>query len=798
MSRHHAAPTTPAAPATPDQAFAELQTWLDVRQSGVAELTGPAGSGRTGTLRRVHEASPGSLFIDATGLTCEDIVGQVMAAAGAAGFADADWFGRRRSDWGEALRGSPLRGGLVVIANAQRAGRTRRSEEPDRMVHRFSTELAFAGDVKVLVERDLPDVRRRHDHLVVTLRPADGTRPAPALLPSPESGAADALLALSLAEPRLVPVEVWRELRRSVSAYTGRPAQNDDDSLTAYVENDTRAGTPGCTGSTGCVRFRDESLAVALRDTADPGLARAVNRELVAWLRRTHEAGTGTAATARYLSQGLAMHAVQAGEFGSVQRAGRLVAHIDQVALIDAALANKGLVDEGPVDARSPAGDAINLWAYGVDSLPQDEWASWLHLMSTARGDNATAADIAASGRRLPWRVRWSRWRPPGAVGVEYVRPGPLAEPSLAPADYLPGRYAVSASGEWDHRTRVWDAETGEDLAGPWPDEEQDEHQEKGQEESQGRGEDRAGAGRPPLPAPGQREPLWLPDDERDLTPAWVDLTVYEALEAPFLSGQVAVGDVVVVTGLGGVFAVDAFAIDAGEGANRAPSGLAEVHGEPMWDDHTRHPIPHWRTLAPPSPDPYADGLFEPSVVRKLPAARLPEGVTNPEARRFLTETGLPAVTCAEMQLLPLDERELTEPSPDSLPDDTPPGTYVTLGTWVTSDIVLHGPTGQVHLLNADEWVSGYEDEFDAYFDDEESDEDDSEDAADSALLIAVDLPSFVRLLHVYLTIRCTLASAGPRAEREGIRYELEHALSAIDEAGAASGAWTTGFTETD
>ncbi|MFC7911407.1 hypothetical protein [Streptomyces nigra] len=80
-----------------------------------------------------------------------------------------------RRAWGWELEGSPLAGGLVIIVNAHRAGRTRRSNEPERMVHRFTVELAVVGRLKVVIERELPDVRRAHNHLVVALRP----NPAP-------------------------------------------------------------------------------------------------------------------------------------------------------------------------------------------------------------------------------------------------------------------------------------------------------------------------------------------------------------------------------------------------------------------------------------------------------------------------------------------------------------------------------------------------------------------------------------------------------------------------------------------
>ncbi|NBE53692.1 SUKH-4 family immunity protein [Streptomyces boluensis] len=759
---------TPApSPVPPEQALVTLREWLSAERPRVAELTGPAGSGRTRVLRQVHEAAPDSVFIDATGLTSEDVIHRVLAAAG------LDNPPERRADWGYALEESPLRGKLIVLANAQRAGRTRRSAEPDRMVHRFSGELAVAG-VKVLVERDLPDVRRRHDHLVVALPPLPADESLERELP--DGAAVEALRALALAEPRRVPMDVWAELGRAWEVRSGRQVD---------VAAASRADGLLDVDDEGRALFRAEHVADALRRSVEPELVRAVHRDVVEWLRG--RAADGPVPTRRYLSQGLAMHAVQAGEFDAVQRSGRLVAHIDQVALIDAARADRSYV----VNGDSPTGDAVNLWASGVDSLPQDEWASWLHLMSTVRGDHETAAEIAAavaaSDRQLPWRVRWAHWRPPGAVGAEFVRPGPLAKPYLAPEEYRPGRPTVIAEGEWNDRYQAWDVRTGEQVAGPWPD---------------------------AVPDPGQREDLWLPDGDRDVTPAWVDLTVFDALEPSFVAGQVAVGevavgdaavghvvvgDVVVVAGLGGIFAVDVH--PAADGA-----GLTEVHGEPMFDDPVWSPVPYDR--APQGDGLYAAGLFEPGVVRLLPKDRVPRGLTDTESLRVLTEAGLPAVEAVEMRLLALDEQGLAEADSDDLDSGEGDGdygsstsAYYRLGQWVTSDVVLNGSTGTVHLLGANDWVS--DDEFDDFFFDEgedsgAEDQDGDEVQGGAGLLIAGSLTAFVKLLQQYLVTRCMLASAGYRREREEIRDSLSGTLSEIDAAGAASGAWTTGFTETD
>ncbi|MFJ8633092.1 SUKH-4 family immunity protein [Streptomyces sp. NPDC093568] len=702
----------------------------------MAELTGPPGSGRTETLLRLGEARSEAVLVDATGLTCEDVIDRVMTAAGFTALPE------KRSDWGFELEDSALGGGLVIIVNAHRAGRTRRSTEPARMVHRFTTELAVGGGLKVLIERDLPDDRLAHDHLVVALQPSASKEATGHL-----SGGTDteALRALALAEVRRVPLPVWTVLAQALGSHVGR----SPDVATTLETSGELLELAG----DGWVRFRDERHAETLRRSTDAEVIRAVNVELVAWLRNQPAAGT----TGEYLTQGLAMHAVQADEFDSVQRSGRLVARIDQVALIDAARADGSYV----VDGASPAGDAVNLWMCGVDSLSQSEWASWLHLMSTVRGDTETAAQIASSGRPLPWQVRWAHWRPPGVLNAAYVRPGPLGDPVIAPEDYLPGRHAVSAPGEWDERHRVWDAETGEELAGPWP---------------------------AAMPAPGQREPLWPTDVERNVTPDWDDLTVFETLEPPFLSDQVRIGDLLVVTGLGGIFAVE---LHDPAGSPR----ISKVHGEPLFDDSGFLPALHGGTARPRGS--YDPDLFEPGVVRRLPTGLVPDGVTDAEARRVLTEVGLPAFEGAAIRLEALDEVGLPPLDPGDLSADAVPGAYYKIGTWGAGDLVLHGRTGQVVLFGADDW-SGAEDDFDDNYFDDEPDEPHYGEHETSAVLIAGSLAAFIDRLQYYLVARCMLAAAGSRTERVAIRGDLEDTLPDLDDADTDATFWTAALRTTD
>ncbi|MEY9994747.1 hypothetical protein ABIE67_006779 [Streptomyces sp. V4I8] len=120
----------------------------------------------------------------------------------------------RRADWGWVLGESSLAGGLVVIANAQRAGRTRRSSEPERMVHRFAVELAMAARLKVVIVGDLPDARAWHRNLVVALQPTAGQERAEQQQLAERLADVDADALRALAWPRCAELH-WPYGRRS-------------------------------------------------------------------------------------------------------------------------------------------------------------------------------------------------------------------------------------------------------------------------------------------------------------------------------------------------------------------------------------------------------------------------------------------------------------------------------------------------------------------------------------------------------------------------------------------------------
>ncbi|WP_310720637.1 SUKH-4 family immunity protein [Streptomyces lydicus] len=682
--------------------------------------------------------------MDATGLTAEEVLQQVLAAAEVAPPPD------RRAGWRGALRKADLGDRPVFLANAHRAGRTRTSAQPDRVVRTLARDLAVSARTKVVVEADPPTrTPPRRGLLALHLLPE-----APSGSSSGSSSDATAeelpvplaVRALALAELPRTPLAVWGELAAAVGAELP-----DRAALPEFVRR-----FPDLLDLDGeWVSFREERLARRLRRDFDAAQLRSVGARLVDQLSARSPSPGGfpdrEGPVGAYLTHALPLHALHAGRLDDVQRAGEVLAHLDQVALLDAA----NCASPHALDRRTPAGDAANLWLSGVDSLPQSTWAAWLHLMSTVRGDTEVADGIARSGLDLPWKVRWAHWRPPGGWDLSYLEPGPqlalsdvtddvtddVSEDLTDDVPGAAGRRVVAGQGAWDRRVRLWDAATGEQLGGPWSD---------------------------GVPRPGQAEPLWPPDRDPQLTPPWVQLTSY-GIAPELISdtlGPAGPDGLVVVAGPGGVFAVEP--ADPG-----GFEGLGDVHGEPFLAPYGRvDGGTDW-----PTPDPAVlDALFGPGAVRRMAADALPAGLADEDARRLLTETGLPAFRGAEMRLVALDEEPLAELSADEVwefteDDDVPEsagrGAYYRLGVWGGHRLVLDGEGGGVHVVPGED-DPGYEQP-----------------------LVARSLRTFVAMLQGYVFGRCLLPMAVSPAERERVRDLIALDLEAIDEEGAESAAWT-------
>ncbi|MET8468973.1 SUKH-4 family immunity protein [Streptomyces sp. NPDC006422] len=648
-------PTT-STPEIPEEEVAHRvgAWWREGGRGGqVAFLALADGHDATDLVQETHERTPGSVVVDATGLTAEQVMRQALTALG------VDPSAGGREGWRSALRSWPEER-LLLIVNAHRAGPTRRSFEAQRLVPRVLRRLA-CGKLAVMthvVPRSVPTWAAPESVFRVAT-PANG----PTVVP--ESAV---LRALALAEPRIVPFPVWAEL---VAALTGEAVPEAE--LTEFAREESGTLQVGPLG----VSFVDEGLAEALRREAhSPELTR-IHRHVVAWLTRSaphlrHPEGWARrGAVGLYAAAGLAMHAVQAEMYDEVLRDGRLIANLPQTALMDAARSITYLVP-----GNTAAADALHLWGWGIAPRRQAEWAAWLHLMALSRDDLDFASAVAASGVTLPWRAKWAHWRPPGGYDARFLRAGRFV--ALTEVRWQ-GRPAIAALQqrtvleEQELYVSVWDAETGELAAGPW------EHDEM----SPAHLADLA------WPASSESDTT-LPVQVRDLFAPSSPRRDRRAFLLP--CAPLTVGDVAFFAGDLGIIAVEpASGVDIDEWGAR----LQLLSGD-YADAGPCSPVDG----PAPSPEDII-ALFGEDLLCPIPQEDLPDGLTHPASRELLLDFGLPYMNEGAMGIFPyggwgmgtLDELPSWPEEFDPVPETGP---FFQFGKWMGGRLVIDGPTGHI------------------------------------------------------------------------------------------------------
>ncbi|MFE2431315.1 SUKH-4 family immunity protein [Streptomyces sp. NPDC059373] len=709
-----------------------LEWWRGGRRDGKrVAVVGGTEPERVRVLREVHRQVPGSLLLDAAaGRSQEELLADVMDHLG---IPDKQ---RRYPQWRRALERQG-KDRLVLLTGIQRAGLTRRSAAPSRVLGDLVTSLTLSGIGVVTEAVPDPDIERGR---------AIGIR----LLGSPEdTGALPALLrVLALSEPRRVPLPVWRFLAEG--AGLERPETAELLALTERhpevlaVEDPDGSGDP-------VVAFRDEEVAESLRRDAertDPDILRRTGAHLTRRLREAapdfrHPAGwAASGPVGAYAAAGLAMHTAQAGRFeADLLGDGEAIANIPRTGLLDAARCAFGA--EG-LPGGNAAADANYLALYGVAPASQPEWAAWLHLMATARGDTALASAITGSGIALPWTVKWTLWRPPGGYDPAYLRYGAVND--LVEVRWQ-GRPAVAVIGDQDGAVRIHDPHTAQRLAGPWY-------------EGDIPAADRAALNWPEPEEHDEPGPVSTEDLEDAADSADGPSAAYDY----WLDVRLQVDGVVLLAGEGGLIALE-------PDDPKDPDGFAGIepcHRTLLAPALSAPAAAPYATTPPPSPADLA-GLLGPETVHRTASEALPPALTDDSARRVLTGPGLPELDEQGLGLQPRHQEFLHEvPWPADLPAPDTAGPFFRIGQWMGGLLVLDGPTGAVLRIPAGLDEPGLE-----------------------GSLVAADLERFLTMTAEWIVGHRTLARIGGREEPRLIRQEIEGRLWLIDHVGSASKAWT-------
>ncbi|SEC05728.1 SUKH-4 family immunity protein [Streptomyces sp. KS_5] len=657
-----------------EEADDEIVGWLadPPRHTPRLVLRGAPGVGKTAVLEGLHEQIPGSLFLDCRELTADQVLRRLLA-----------YFGLDvvRRPLGDPLRDTLAglrRGGIVFLANVQWAGPLCSSRE-SRLIDRLIGEFSSRGRGRVLpvLEFGEPDEGVGGDspnEILLEGRP-EGPHPTTLLAEHP------ALRALAWTELREIALPVWEFMATALGE------TDTEDALRHIVRQlpDVLRLDVDDTGAP-IVRLASDALRHLLRE-ADPMAAaeqRAVTDALLSEVSRT-TVGTADVRIAAYARRALAVHAVLAGALPRLlDEQPALAAIADRVSLQQAIrLAWPGSPPPGGV-----AADAHYLDRDGVTPDSQSEWLAWLHWAAVNRGRRDWADRLeSAAPVPLAWRTAWSKWRPYGVMGPLHALPGPTRGIDV-------GTYAgtLVVAGEY---SGVFDRQ---EIEGALPDPRDD------------WGDDQV------------RERVWrLSDGEELLEPRVVhqfisdegdvERTVGSALESRRYVGSPGAG------GLDwpGLLIARSGAEQASEGrwvayGSRGLYAFDVLHPEEL----TAGPGFWQRSLVPsppptspwPLPSPVAEQgraldawfttTFGDQALRRLPSTGLPAGLTDPQARATLTETGFPALdgtAPAFLTTIALDRTGLQ-------PYDSPERSYL-LGHWLTEPVTLDGRTGRVLLTSA-------------------------------------------------------------------------------------------------
>ncbi|MGW7662170.1 SUKH-4 family immunity protein [Streptomyces sp. NPDC054756] len=640
------------APLGPQETVDQLRARLDHLKPthGFVYLDGPSGAGKSRLLQEFADATPGAVLIDAAGCTAEQVADRVVRAIGVPHDNDQ----RSLFDLYLIAQEQDL-SHVVILTNTQWAGTTRHTDEPwnvaiGGIVAQFGIKSGRVG-VKFIVEVDTEVHELRPRSRPVVLAPDHGTsRWSPDSLSSRERAA---LSALALSERHHVRFDEWQTLCSMLGADLDEAELRTIATESPLVTVDPSAHRP--------VGFTHERDARTLRRDIPADAYRAFQYAITDRLF----ACTDDDPLDSYLAHSLPAHAAAADRFEELLEDPRLVAKCTRATLLSALR----LAFPHRIPAGSQAADLYYLANLELAPSSQDEWVSLLHLVALCQGDTERADALAEAAGPLPWRTVWTHWRAPGRV-----RPCPPQIDGVTALRATPDGSTVTSSTRDGHE-QTWDAATGRLLSRT--------------AELTGAEGSAVAEATPTSPAPAR----WEAETSWNLVrvSAVGNPSTHRVIQAPKADEVACAGNLIVIGGSRGIYAIEPnpdYVEDSPLPALPVVTWYTEVT-----------PRPYHEAACRPTRDLVLD-VFDGDIAPLLTEDKLPAGLTHQPTRRFLTETGFPAIS----NFLSLNTHNLagtgfiehTWEGTKDFETRVGDGPFYELGTWIGGVLLLDGPTGRV------------------------------------------------------------------------------------------------------
>ncbi|CAM5555705.1 ATP-binding protein OS=Streptomyces viridochromogenes OX=1938 GN=ACM01_30790 PE=4 SV=1 [Streptomyces viridochromogenes] len=543
----------------------------------------------------------------------------------------------------------------MILTNAQWAGTTRHTDEPRNVaIGGIVTQFGFKSKrvgVRFIIEVDTEMYTLWPRSRPIVLAPDHATtRWSPDSIPPREH---TALSALALSERHYVRFDEWQAL---CSAFG---TDFDEAELrTIATESPLITVAPSAERP---ISFAHERDARTLRSGMPAEAYRAFQRAIADRLF----ACTDDDPLDSYLAHALPAHAAAADRFEELIEDPLLLAKCTHTALLSALR----LAFPHRIPAGSTAADLYYLANLGLAPSSQAEWVSLLHLVALSQGDTERADALSEAAGPLPWCTVWTHWRAPGRV-----RPCPPQIDGVTALRAAPDGSTVTSCTRDGHE-QTWDAATGRLLSRTG--------------DLTGAEDSVAEEATPTSPAPAR----WEAETSWNLVrvTAVGNPSTPRVIQAPKADEVACAGNLIVIGGTRGIYAIEPNADYVED------SPLPALPALTWYTEVT--PRPYDEAACRPTRDLVLD-VFDAGIAPLLTEDQLPAGLTHKPTRRFLTETGFPAVSnFLSLNTHNLAETGFIEHTWEGTKDFETPvgdGPFYELGTWIGGVLLLDGPTGRV------------------------------------------------------------------------------------------------------